>query len=108
MLEQSIQQLKAIIEACVLKAIEKKIDSINEFMDKLEGRCFDLEKRLDDSENENLELQQKIVKMEERQDEIKTTVNDMEQYSRRNNLRLFGVKESEGENVSLRIITKEN
>ncbi|KAJ8033660.1 hypothetical protein HOLleu_23978 [Holothuria leucospilota] len=55
------QEFQTIIEQSILKALERKLQSVHELVDKLESRCFDVEKALDESQKENLDLKQKVI-----------------------------------------------
>ncbi|PIK43755.1 putative exosome complex exonuclease RRP44 [Apostichopus japonicus] len=73
------------------------MDSINQLIDKLDSRVLEVEKKLDDSNKDNYELKERLAKQEEGQ--FLKINTDMEQYSRRNNLRIFGMKEDPNENT---------
>ncbi|PIK51268.1 hypothetical protein BSL78_11827 [Apostichopus japonicus] len=68
-------------------------------LDQLDSRVFDVEKKLDDSKKDNYELKERLAKQEEGHQKLLKINNDMEQYSRRNNLRIFGMKEDPNENT---------
>ncbi|PIK54717.1 hypothetical protein BSL78_08363 [Apostichopus japonicus] len=93
------EEFKAAIEKTVFNAIQKKVETIHDLLDKMESRCYDLEQKVDETLKENIGLKQKISQMGEAQQRIQNSMNDMEQYSRRNNVRIFGIKENEGENI---------
>ena len=73
-------------------------------MDKLGSRCFDIEKGMDSMKEEidavkkeNADLREQLRQQEQRVTKVLNDQNDLEQYDRRWNLRLFNVQEKTGE-----------
>lgn len=75
----SSDALKAVIEKSALKVIEKKIESIQTILEKMESRCFDMEQKVEEVTKENMVLKQKITNLEDDQQKLQVSMNDMEQ-----------------------------
>lgn len=56
--------------------------------------------RQNGSNKENSELKQRIFKLEEDQKKMQKQANDIEQHSKRNNIRIFGKQENKYENIT--------
>lgn len=96
-LEKIMVQLQAILsaqgEAAVsINLCHEKIDEVHVQLRKQEEFIGECMKKVEALETQNVMLQKE-------NDELKSRVNDMEQYSRRNCLELQGVPEAAGENV---------
>ena len=107
---------EAFIEAIgdvVEKAIDKHIKKFIERLDDLEKANTDLTERIDRFDGKSLELETSLAarKAEIKRlndlvevqatsiDNLKLAMNEAEQYSRRNCLKFYGVKESDSENT---------
>lgn len=84
--------------------VDKLFEKLNERMDRLESRCFDIETGMDRvkeeitvMKKENTDLKDQLRRQEHRVAKVLSDQNDLEQYDRRWNLRLFNVQENTGE-----------
>ena len=78
---------------------EKQLDSVNESIKHLSDR-FDAYEEERDKQNKKIKvLEEKVEKLENENKALSESVDDLEQYSRRNCLLLHGVKETDDENT---------
>ena len=94
------KEFEQTLTKCVEKAIEKHLEKIIEEQERQKGTIFDLELQLDKKEEELNNMKTLMQGMTTSLEKLKADVNSLEQYSRRNCLRIFGVVESDGENTS--------
>lgn len=97
-MQRSLQTLATkedirVMRETVSSEMEKMFTKMNEKMEEIESRMFDVEVRLDKTEEEN-----KILKGENT--ELREKLNDMEQYQRRWNLRVFNLEEKKAETAA--------
>ena len=83
---------------------EKLANKVTERMEKMEARIFDVEKSVDafKAENsslrdENAELKGQVRRQEQKTKKVVSDQNDLEQYNRRWNIRVYNMPEQEGE-----------
>ena len=93
------KELISIIVDAVSQAIHSKFKELFDRMDKQDAIIFDLQKKADNSEKELKKLRSNAEVSSEQIKKLQNEVNDMEQYSRRNIIRIFGVKEVVNENT---------
>ena len=72
---------------------------INERIDKVEAKVFDIEQNLDRVIGENNSLREENEKLNQRIFEAERGLNDLEQYGRRVNLKVFNLKEDSNEST---------
>ena len=77
-----------------LDALSKKVD---DSLDKFEGRLFEVEQKMDAVMEENKTLRAANVELYDKLDKQSKDLNDLQQYSRRRNLRVFNLEESANE-----------
>ena len=77
-----------------LDALTKRVD---DSIDKFEGRLFEVEKKMDSLIEENKTLRASNAELYEKLDKQQKDLNDLQQYSRRRNLRVFNLKEKDNE-----------
>ena len=82
---------QAFVDALQDEAVIKQLKAI--IRDELQQEMAELRRELKKKE-------EKIESLEKQVDELQTTTDKLEQYSRRNSLRIFGIKESEHEDPS--------
>ena len=68
-------------------------------IEKIQGDMFDVLKNLEEKENEVIHLKETIVHQQHDINRMESAINAMEQYSRRSNIRIFGLQEKKGENT---------
>ena len=77
-----------------LDALTKRVD---DSISKFEGRLFDVEKKMDGLIEENQTLRAANAELYDKLDKQQRDLNDLQQYSRRRNLRIFNLKETNNE-----------
>ena len=80
------------IEQCVQKVFAKKRDKINEKLDLLDSKVFDLERKTDKYQNEVCDIKEIIDSEGELCHQTQSHINVLEQYSRRNSMHIFGIE----------------
>ena len=112
------------IKSAVQEAIDKHMNTFIERLDKLESDICNVNERLEQNEGKILEadtssqamkkeiksLSSLIVKQSNTIENLKVSMNEADQYSRRNCLKFYGVKENPGEdtdNVILQIANEQ-
>lgn len=94
------EDFKKAIEQRVKDAIESKFNEILNHIEKQESVIFDLENKIEKNMKVCDDLDQKIAKMQKLQETVAKDMNNLEQYSRRNSVRIFGLKELPNENTN--------
>ncbi|KAF2878643.1 hypothetical protein ILUMI_27527 [Ignelater luminosus] len=80
--------------------LEHIADKISEIvMKKMENRLEKLINKLEISEQKVTELQNDILKLREEKEELRDANDGLEQYTRRNSVRIFGIKEGGSEDI---------
>ena len=107
-IQETLQEIKRQFEKLArredIRQLKDKVDKLfekmSERMDKLDSRCFDIEKGMDSIKEEidavkkeNADLREQLRQQERRVTKVLSDQNDLEQYDRRWNLRLFNVQE---------------
>lgn len=93
-LKQDNEQLRKDINS-LQRELGSKLDNITEDMKALTERVEKAETRAGHAEDMILELTDALIECTKRQRSFQMKLTDMESRSRRNNMRLFGVKEGE-------------
>ena len=87
-----------------INALNNRLDNwrkeYDERLARVEGRFFDFENRLDDLAQENIDLRTKNAALEEDIKKCKRQVNDLEQYGRRWNIKIWNVEDNLSETAS--------
>nr|XP_054757115.1 protein unc-13 homolog C-like [Lytechinus pictus] len=94
----------SVEQKCVAKILKARIEKNEERIDKQEGEIHDLRVDLAMKEKEIKTLKSSVEKMESRMAACQTRADDLEQYSRRNNVRVFGVPEAPDEDTDDQVI----
>ena len=89
----------AAIENAVRQAVENQLSKVLDRLDKCEAQLMDLEVELTKQSKENRELKEKVRAQSEAIHALQTNTNNLEQYSRRNCVMVFGVKEEQNEDT---------
>ena len=87
------------IRTAVKEAVHEELNDIIHRIEASEAKIMDLECRVDARDKEIAKLKSVIDKQQNTLDTVQRTINNQEQYSRRNCLRFHGVSESEGEDT---------
>jgi hypothetical protein len=98
--KEDIQELRDGVRGEIDKVkndLEKVSESMTERCEQLESRLFDVEVKLDKVIEENKSLKKENRELKETNKKTQSDINDLEQYGRRWNLRLFNVTEKQGE-----------
>lgn len=101
------QEFVKLLESAISTAMEKKLGDILTSFESLQGAVFDLNSCLEKKNEEIKRLESKVCEQENRIQKMESTMNNMEQYSRRSCIRIFGVPEQKGEDtdqLAVRII----
>ena len=96
----SNEALRNIIEQCVQKGLEKKLHKVNERLDLLDSKVFDLQQKTDKCQKRSLRYKEFIELNDELCHKMQTHVNELEQYSRRNSIRIFGLEKQTSEKLT--------
>ena len=80
-----------------LDALTKKVD---DSLEKFEGRLYEVEKKMDAVIEENKTLRAANTELYDKLDKQFKDLNDLQQYSRRRNLRVFNLEESVNETAN--------
>ena len=87
-----------------INALNNRLDNwrkeYDERLSRVEGRFFDFENRLDDLAQENNDLRTRNATLEEDIKKCKRQVNDIEQYGRRWNIKIWNVEDNMTETAS--------
>lgn len=92
------ENFKSLLQNCVEKVITKKLSKMIEEQERQESRIFDLENKVDSKEEEIKALKNEMTELKCDLGKSLDKLNDLEQYSRRNCVRIFGVEERAEEN----------
>lgn len=103
-LREIIREVFSQMKDEFLKSVSYRIDILESKLfdkesenDKLRGEIHRLETELKEQEEENCSLRNNIERCEDR---VNERMNDLEQYSRINNIRIDGIEEEDDESVS--------
>ena len=86
------------------RQIERSLTKLTNQVDINQSDIFDLNKRLDDSNTTLESIQHQMEDLTELKQVTKNKLNDLEQYTRRNSVRVFGIEESSREETNDLII----
>lgn len=92
------------LEKCVSKILKARIERNEERLDKQEGEIHDLKISLAKKDEEIKSLKASVEKLESGLADGVSKADEQEQYSRRNNVRVFGVPETSGEDTDDQVI----
>ena len=97
-------KFKELINKTVSDIVAEKTSELSEKIDECLGRILDLESNLERKESEIVRLKAALRVEGDASSLLKARCEDQEQYSRRNNIRVFGIEEKRGENTDQEII----
>ncbi|PIK60325.1 hypothetical protein BSL78_02756 [Apostichopus japonicus] len=93
-------EFEAKLQSCLDRAFAKKMDELLERLETHAGKLHDIEVTMEKSSKDVQEITNKIRMLEEKCDRSLKEINELEQYSRRNCLRVFGIEDRPNENTS--------
>ena len=82
------------------KQIIKSQGKLSKQVDRNEANIVELFKKVNDSSKELDKYRTRIEQLKNDKQKLTNSINNMEQYTRRNSIRVFGVKEEEGESTN--------
>lgn len=88
-----------LMETIVSNAVEKKLGELLNRLAVVEGDVFDLQQKLKKKDTEISKLNMTIENMSREVQSANNSINNLEQYSRRSCIRIFGVEENPGEDT---------
>ena len=100
----SSEEFEIKLQTCIDRAFEKKMD---EFLRQIEihsGQIHDIEVSMEKTSTEMKNMQAKIASLEDKCEYSSNHLNQLEQYSRRNCLRVFGIEEHPNENTNVAVM----
>ena len=104
--EHSVSDLKRELKSEVQKlydsfdkAFKDYKQEVTDKLDHFETRLYEAERRFDKVESDNEDLKMENERLKDRVQNMERDMNDLEQYGRRWNLRVFGVEESKSEST---------
>lgn len=98
------KEFQLLIQNCVEKALDTKLESFLLKIEENTGRIHDLEVGQDKIKSTISKIDEHVISLQESCKRSLREVNELEQYSRRNCLRVFGIPEKRGENTGSLII----
>lgn len=93
------KELRSMIQNTIKEAVKTSLDKLTNIIDIHEGRIHDLECRLDESSKELSNFAKENQTLKSKVSQLSDELNVLEQYSRRNCVRIFGLSESAEENT---------
>lgn len=86
-------QFKSLLQTSIMAAIDEKLASMQAKIDTQDSKILDLELDLDEQTKENDELRKQVESLIQTTTSADKKLNDLEQYTRRNSVRVFGIQE---------------
>lgn len=93
-----------VIDAVGNVVLDKKLDSFLKIIEENAGKIHDIEDKLDKHSTKMENLQTKIDSLQVICARVQKNTNELEQYSRRNCLRIFGLPESQHEDTNEKVV----
>lgn len=87
------QEFLNLLKGCIEEALDSKIEPLRKQLDNMNGKILDLETKLEENQCIQKQLNEDVIKAHHQ-------INELEQYSRRNCLRISGVKEENNESCN--------
>lgn len=97
-------ELQSIIESCIERVLDRKLDSFLKKVEENTRKIREVEQIIDSQSTKMKDLQTKIDFLQNACNRMVKENNDLEQYSRRNCLRIFGIPETENESTDDEVI----
>lgn len=99
MIEKIVQRISENSNAKLEAAMERSERKLSELIERNVSTLHDIQVTIDNKFAELQQLQTKIDAHEEKISGMTASLNNLEQYSRRNNIRVLGIAEKDGENT---------
>ena len=93
-------EIRLLISTAVSDAVRSTLEKINASLEEHTGKIHDLECKLDQSNRNINKLKDYADQSSTTIEELKTELNNLEQYSRRNCLRITGIPEKQNEDTN--------
>ena len=92
-----LDKIKQIVKSMVTTVVDATYQRLIDISEKNQGSIHDLQVNMDEAQKELKKLHEIVDSQKEQLDMLKRANNDLEQYSRRNCVRIFGIPEHHGE-----------
>ena len=97
--ETFLKKIHDIVKTIALEVADTSFTKLNHLIEQNEGRLHEVEVKVEERKHRLEELEKEIERKENRILKLETAANDLQQYSRRSSLRIFGVPETEKEDT---------
>lgn len=94
-----LKKIHDFVKSIANEVADASFAKLNDIIEQHEGRLHDVEVKMEKKEKKLEELQREIAGKENRIAKLESAANDLQQYSRRSSLRIFGVKEEPNEDT---------
>ena len=94
-----LKKIHDIVRTIAHEVAETSFAKVNELIERNEGRLHEVEVKVEERKHRLEELEEEIDMKENRILKLEMAANDLQQYSRRSSLRIFGVPEKEKEDT---------
>ncbi|XP_071834553.1 uncharacterized protein [Apostichopus japonicus] len=88
---------KNLLQNCIEKAINRKLSKLSEEQERQEAKIFELENQLETAFKDIKTHTKYLADMKSEIEKNSDKMNDLDQYSRKNCVRVFGIKENANE-----------
>ncbi|PIK48639.1 hypothetical protein BSL78_14491 [Apostichopus japonicus] len=95
------QDFELKLQACIDRALDKKLDKFLKQIEINSGKIHDIEVEAEKTSSELKAMQDEISELTDKLNNSTNQLNQLEQYSRRNCIRVFGVEEKPNENTDV-------
>ena len=94
-----LKEIRILAKTIAHEVADTAFTKLNELIERNEGRLHDIEVKMEEKSRRVEELEKELESKENRIEKLENTANDLQQYSRRSSLRVFGVTETPNENT---------
>ena len=95
------EEFSTLLKGIVKNAIDEKLGELLASVEKVQGEVFDLKTKMEEKNTQIKKLEEKTLQQKQSISKLENSMNNLEQYSRRSCLRVFGLKEQKGENTDM-------
>lgn len=99
-----LDKIQLIIKSMVKTVVDATYQRLIDYSEENRGSIHDLKVNMEEAEKDVKKLHNLVESQQEQLDILKRTNNDLEQYSRRNCVRIFGIPEHRGEDPDQLVI----